>query len=92
MDSPCREGQGHLDLGKVDASGKLEEFSQLLTPLQALNIHQHRAGGVRHIRHVPETQSMIPTSFLLVGKHHKIYFAQINCHLKTIKCIFTSHH
>ena len=63
MDSPCREGQGHLDLGKVDASGKLEELPQLLTPLQALNVHQHRAGGVRHIRHVPETQSMIPTSF-----------------------------
>ena len=67
MDSPFREG--HLDLGKVDSSGKLEEFSQLLTPLQALNVHQHRAGGVRHIRYVPETQSMIPTSFLLVGKH-----------------------
>ena len=66
MDSPCREG--HLDLGKVDASGKLEELPQLLTPLQALNIHQHRAGGVCHIRHVPETQAMIPTSFLLVGK------------------------
>ena len=64
MDSPFREG--HLDLGKVDASGKLEEFPQLLTPLQALDVHQHRAGGVRHIRHVPETQSMIPTSFLLV--------------------------
>ena len=41
MDSLCRVG--HLDLGKVDASGKLEEFPQLLTPLQALNVHQqHR--------------------------------------------------
>ena len=70
MDSPFREG--HLDLGKVDASGKLEEFPQLLTPLQALNVHQHRAGGVRHIRYVPETQSMIPTSFLLstATTHH----------------------
>ena len=68
MDSPCREGQGHLDLGKVDASGKLEELPQLLTPLQALNVHQHRAGGVCHIRYVPETRSMILTSFLLVGK------------------------
>ena len=46
-------GKPHLYFGQVDSRGKLKEILQLLTPLEAGNVHQHRARGICHICHVP---------------------------------------
>ena len=43
----------HLYLGQVDSRGKFKEIQQLLTPLEAGDVHQHRARGIGHICHVP---------------------------------------
>ena len=43
----------HLYLGEVDSWRELKEILQLLTPLETSNVHQHCAGGIRHICHMP---------------------------------------